>query len=171
MEAPIRSSPVAVLAREGWFGEEFAARKLCGTSGGVRDMSTGLQCDASHFLLAFLSKFASVEGTLGPYLRVEFANHFDGRSLLIDEVFTCLLRTRHRCSCCGSVVDSLARKPVFSLDVKNVEARTLKELWTSFFMERRVVCDCPVAGSGCSRGGVVHRPHDDDLRLLTFFVR
>jgi ubiquitin C-terminal hydrolase len=155
----VHGSPVAILARQGFFGPEFKApmkRSVsidlispAASSSELLNLRAGMQCDAQDFLRNFISAIVDAEPRVVQDADPDFFLLYGDRSVLANDIFGLVYRTRRRCFSCKDTMDKLMVECSVLLTVPRALSNSsvsLRTLWASFFEE-----ECSDENSRCPR--------------------
>ena len=155
-----KRSPVALLARDGRFGEAFSGDGRTGS---------GRQCDAAEFAQAVMDALDDYEVNRCVALRQA------SRSVLLDYVWGGVFRSRTRCAQCGAVSDRLVQRGLVEVEFGVYAAGkvTLRQLWEQHCAETRSPgTACPERTStGCRGLGYTQTFLEREPPVLCFWFR
>lgn len=155
------ASQVAMHAREGLYGDQFAAPLVRPVGGGPRqrNLLAAKQGDAFEFLRSFVDQAVEKEPRSAQRADPDFETQYGDRSAIRDGIFGILLRARKRCSGCTAVDDVLEnRRWYVALDFPpqsgdGPHSTELRSLWELEFREKQPDgCKCPdESPTGCGQ--------------------
>jgi uncharacterized UBP type Zn finger protein len=159
-------SPVAMLVRRGFFGEQYRAPLRTNgiidlvapdvsSGAGSICLERGRQCDVAEFFTSFIDVLERSEVRTLQRMDPTYDIVYGLRTAIREAVFGGVARSRIFCSSCGAVSDHLTSCTSVVLSVprgRNDSSYTLRELWEDHFQETLADRNgvCPRHGIGCA---------------------